>query len=107
MAIARPIRVGMSDDGKTLRTNLLAGYARRRKSLSGVRFPEITHGIRTRGSDQVQSFEFLVKRALGDSQASRGLFDVLIFAGESGGDVEAFQFFASAAGLLTVVIMFV
>ena len=90
MAIRRPIPVGRSADGKTLRTNLLADYAERRKSLCGVRFPEITYGTRTLESDQVQSFEFLVERALGDSQALCGLFYVLIFAGESGGDVEAF-----------------
>ena len=102
MAIARPIPVGMSDDGKTLRVNLLADYAERRRSMSRVRFPEIAYGNRTRVLDQVQSFEFLVERALGDSQASRGLFDILIFAGESGGDVKAFQFFESPIRLVGV-----
>src|SRR5580704_17978663 len=76
------------------------------KSRDGVCFPETAYGTRTRGLDQVQGLEFLIKRAFSNPKASSGLFDVLIFAGERRRDVEALHFLQSPVGLVGVRTMF-
>ena len=54
----------------------------------------------------MKSLQFLVERALGDSQASGGHFHVLIFPGESCRDVEALQFFQRPVRLIRVGAMY-
>lgn len=43
-------------------------------------------------SGEIQSFQFLVERAFGDSQPVRGLLDVLVLGCKRRRDVEALQF---------------